>query len=61
MIKKFSDIDHDKLYKHAGNRFDLVLLAAQKARKIKKNQIEHNNKTNTLLLALEEIQNGKLT
>lgn len=60
MIKKFSDIDHDKLYKHTGNRFDLVLLAAQKARKIKKNQTEHN-KTNILLLALEEIQNGKLT
>lgn len=57
------DIDTEKCVEQAGgNRFNLVLIAAQRAREIKRRQIQDAPTVHSLpcVSALQEIQEGKV-
>jgi DNA-directed RNA polymerase omega subunit len=57
------DVDTDKCVEQAGgNRFNLVLIAAQRAREIRRRQQDSNPEVHSLpcVSALLEIQEGKL-
>jgi DNA-directed RNA polymerase omega subunit len=57
------DVDTEKCVQEAGgNRFDLVLIAAQRAREIKRKDLHSDSKTHSLpcVSALIDIQEGKV-
>jgi DNA-directed RNA polymerase omega subunit len=57
-----TEIDTEKCVAAVGNRYDMVLVAAQRAREIKR-QNKHGNQsvvTYALVSALKELQEGKV-
>jgi len=55
--------DTDKCVEMIGNRFDLVLVAAQRARELRRGNlplIDNSNKSTPAVLALKEIEQGKI-
>jgi len=56
-------IDTNKCVENIGNRFALVLVAAIRARELKRGSrplVDNSNKTTPNVLALKEIQEGKI-
>lgn len=58
----FSTLDYEKCIKNVGSKFDLVILAAQRAREIKKHNNENNSdsKNNIVYQSLKEFENNKI-
>jgi len=54
-------VDMQKCVDVMGSRFDMILVAAQRAREIKRSSAKHISSENTAVVAaLEEIQAGKI-
>jgi DNA-directed RNA polymerase subunit omega len=55
--------DTDKCVEMIGNRFNLVLVAATRARELRRGLrplVENNNSSTSIVLALKEIEHGKV-
>jgi DNA-directed RNA polymerase subunit omega len=55
--------DTDKCVEMIGNRFNLVLVAAQRARELRRGSrplVENINNSTPIVLALKEIEQGKV-
>jgi DNA-directed RNA polymerase subunit omega len=55
--------DTEKCVSNIGNRFDLVLVASQRARELRRGHrplVENHNNSSPVVLALKEIEMGKV-
>ena len=61
-LSRGTEIDTERCVANAGNRFDLVLMAAARAREIARNEREYNPHThcNSAVSAILEVQEGKV-
>lgn len=58
-LPQINDLNTEKCVEMIGNRFDLVLVASQRARELRKgHRSTLNSASGTLVTALREIQSG---
>ncbi len=56
-----TSIDYTQCATSIGNRFDMVLIASQRAREIKRGSARHvNGHASPVIVALKEIEEGKV-
>lgn len=61
-LSRGPDIDTEQCVKNIGSRYDMVIIAAARAREIRRNNraSERRDHVFTVVTALQEIQDGKL-